>query len=147
QTLQIRRHLDGKRSLATRMVNIPVGKPMELRVFVDGDIVEVFLDERYSLVARAHHFPKSGAAGIGYFTNAGAFVVENVSIHSLIDIYDGAEPPPHDFSREPDPDRPGGSVNFPYPHANGYADPHEVFEIDGSLTLSCWFRAPEIMGK
>ena len=54
-----------ERCLVERAVSIVAGRPMTLRVFLDGDIVEVFLDDRWSLAGRAHH--ASAANRVGFF--------------------------------------------------------------------------------
>lgn len=53
---------DNNASLLTRHVDLPIGRPFKIRLFVAGTTMEVFLDERTSLSHRIYDNPEGGLA-------------------------------------------------------------------------------------
>lgn len=62
---------DIDRVLVSRTVPIPVGKPLKLRVFLAGSILEVFFGDRVSLTARLYS-RREGVVGIEFRDGRGA---------------------------------------------------------------------------
>lgn len=140
QTMTLRHHNDHLRALATSPIRISRNTPMNLRIYVDGDIVEAFFDNKFSLLGRAHEFPQEGR--MGFFTNSGAFAVSGISLHRLKTLYNLSEPPIYAHELKLDTTRgPGGSVYFGRLYANAYADASPRFQFSGSYTMECWYRA------
>ena len=62
---------DIDRVMVSRSVSIPVGKPMKVRVFVAGSILEVFFGDRVSLTARLYS-RREGLTGFEFRDGSGA---------------------------------------------------------------------------
>lgn len=61
--------LDGKGECWSELpVALPAGKPVHVQVFAEGDVIEVFVDGRYSLAARLPRV--DGALSLGFEGNA-----------------------------------------------------------------------------
>lgn len=138
QQLILRHHLDRQRYLAFQSIQVQADEPMELRVFVDGSVVECFLDNRFSLVGRAYSYPS--VHRIGFYSEGGGFQVEQVEVYGLKEVYTEPEPVPVEVRQEPDPRRTGRSVFFPRPFSNAHAPFHPVLNFEGSFTLECWVK-------
>ncbi|MDW8207761.1 MAG: LamG-like jellyroll fold domain-containing protein [Chloroherpetonaceae bacterium] len=136
QRLLLKRHGERERHLVSSAIRIRSNTPLRLRVFVDGDIVEAFLDDRYSIAGRAH--VNSGMHQIGFYAEGGACRVERPTVYTLKPIYTAPPPEPIDLTPAPNPTRSrGGSVLFPRPGANVYTPFHPVLNFAGSFTLEC----------
>jgi sucrose-6-phosphate hydrolase SacC (GH32 family) len=136
QRLLLRRHGEQRRHLVSTAIRIRLNAPLRLRVFVDGDIVEAFLDDRYSIAGRAHVNP--GMHRIGFYAEGGTFQVERPTVYTLKPIYTAPPPEPIDLTPAPDRARSGGgSVLFPIPGANVYTPFHPALNFEGSFTLEC----------
>jgi len=72
---------DLDRVLVSRSLAIPVGKPLKVRMFLAGSILEVFLGDRASLTARLYTRPE-GLTGFEFRDGTGA--VRNVQWRPLI---------------------------------------------------------------
>ncbi len=81
QRLFLRRHGDPNRSLAETAIHVPLNTPLKLRVFVDGDIVEAFLADRFSLAGRAQ--VASGQNRTGFYVIGGRCAVNRPTIYRL----------------------------------------------------------------
>jgi beta-fructofuranosidase len=80
QRLLLRHHRDASRSLAETRIQVRPNAPLKLRVFVDGDIVEAFLDDRFSLAGRAHTAP---AHRTGFYSVGGACEIRRPTLYRL----------------------------------------------------------------
>lgn len=144
RTFSLRRHHDHERTIVSQVVELPLGSPMELRIFVDGGIVEAFLDQRYALAGRIH--PTSGmGARINLFTHGGAVSFSGTSIHGLRRLYEVIDPPAIPLPPVKEGSGPadyGNAIYFPRPFGNAHTPGHEAFDFKDSFTISCRFMVP-----
>lgn len=82
QMMHLRTHLERRRTLVSRPIRIEPNTPHELRIFVDGDIVEIFLDDKYSMVGRAQT-TNVLQHKVGFYVDRGYFKVEDTTIYSF----------------------------------------------------------------
>lgn len=136
QRLLLKRHRERERYLVSKAIRIQPDAPLKLRVLVDGDIVEAFLDDRYSIAGRAHVNP--GTHRIGFYAEGGACRVTRPTVYTLKPVYTAPQPEPINLTPAPDPMHSGGSsVLFPGPGANVYTPFHPALNFTGSFTLEC----------
>jgi len=137
--LIFRHHLERSKIIASQTIFTESRKDMELRIFVDGSIIECFLDNRFSLAARA--YTDKGSYKIGFYSENGGFKISNIKVYSLKDVYQEASLPPINLYPEPDSKHNSGkSILFPKLGANIYTPYDPVLNFSDSFTLECWVK-------
>jgi sucrose-6-phosphate hydrolase SacC (GH32 family) len=67
-----------------RTVKIDITKPVEIQAFVQGAIIECFVNKRWAFTCRAYDF---GSGGLGLKVDGGQATVQQMSVHTLADGY------------------------------------------------------------
>jgi len=148
QQMLLRRHLDRRRAIVAQDIMIAPDTQVELRVFVDGTIVEAFLDNRFSLAGRAH--VTSTADRIGFYSDCGEFEASGIEGYDLKDIRakTAAEAP---VNLVPPPDAAtaslGKSILFPRMTASVYTPYGPQLNPTDGLTLECWLKPTKGAGR
>lgn len=91
QQLIIRKH--GKRfgCYACQDIHVKPGEKLSLRVIVEADMVEVFLNDRYALASRCYQVGRD--APMGFFIEEGSGELQGSAVHALAEapaLVDGA---------------------------------------------------------
>ncbi|MCX7020095.1 MAG: GH32 C-terminal domain-containing protein [Candidatus Sumerlaeota bacterium] len=140
QRLLLRPHVERRRELASQKAAIRTGEPVELRVLVDGDIVEAFLGGRYSLAGRIHS--AASARGAALYAQGSDASFSGIAAWRLTPVYTASEPPR--LNLRPAPERAhsgaGECVLFPKHVANVYAAPDPALQFSGGFTLELWAK-------
>ncbi len=137
--LILREHLERRKVLAFQSVEIKQQKPMELRVIVDGSIIEAFLDNRFSLAGRA--YKNAVCQYFGFYSDADQFSVRDCTVHGLKEIFSPSEEAKMSTNILPDRTRlPGSCIFFPQASSNTFSPFDPVMNFTGSFTLECWIK-------
>jgi sucrose-6-phosphate hydrolase SacC (GH32 family) len=137
--LILREHLERRKTLAFQSIDIEPEKPMELRVIVDGSIVEAFLDDRYSLAGRAYVNP--GSQSLGFYSDEGEFSVSDLAVYGLKEIFSSSDETRLTTHIQPDiTHQPGNCIFFPQASSNVYSAFDPGMNFEGSFTLECWIK-------
>lgn len=143
QKLVLRRHLDRRREIVSQDISLRPGKPVEIRVFVDGTIIEAFLDGRFCLAGRAHQQP--AAQRVGFYSKYGAFEARDIQVFQLKDVRTGKEANPVDLAPTPAQGTaaPGNALLLPRMTAHCYTPFVPSLNPQDGLTLECWAKPTE----
>ena len=128
--------------IASKPVSLAAGQPIGLRLFLDGDVFEAFVDDKWSLAARA----QDSAAGdrTGFFVESAAAVQVATAtfthpvLHGVAQMYD--DPPTPQTLPTASPARPGNSAAFPTASSNIYCPYDPILNFASSFSLECWVR-------
>lgn len=138
QLLRLTRQGERERSLSVTRIRVQADTPLSLRVFLDGEMIEAFLDDKFSLGGRVQDNWRGDR--IGFFVEGGAAEVSRVRLYPLRPIRTepllqqiALQPPTHAGASS------GNSALFASARANVFAPAHPVLDFTESFTLSCWF--------
>lgn len=137
--LVLREHFERRKILAFQSIEIRPQQQMELRVIVDGSIIEAFLDNRFSLAGRAYNNP--GNQRFGFYSDSGHFSVRDCTVYGLKEIFSPSEE--SKLSTDIIPDKthqPGSCLFFPQASSNAYSPFDPAMNFSGSFTLECWIK-------
>jgi beta-fructofuranosidase len=84
--LIFRNHFEKQTKITAVPISINRSEKMKLRIIVDGNTIEVFLNDKYSLTAR--NYTSASKNVIGLFAENGKAGFTNIEIYSLKSIYD-----------------------------------------------------------
>jgi len=136
QFLLLRTRHEMDRNLASTEIALSSGEAAHLRLFVDGDIVEAFLNDRFSLVGRIHRMPTNPRAG--FYVQRGEAAIQDIARHELQFLFP-AQPA---ASNRIEPDfatlkSSPGSALFPIMSAHVYTPFGPELNFQESFTLEC----------
>lgn len=140
QMLRLTRQGERERSLAVTQIRVRPNTPLNLRVFLDGEMIEAFLDDKFALGGRIQDNMRGNR--VGFFADGGAAEVSRVRIHPLRPIR--TTPLLQEMSLSPAVDAspsPGNAALFASARANVYAPSHPALDLPDSFTLSCRLKA------
>lgn len=136
QVLLLRTRHELHRHLAFTEISLSSGETAHLRMIVDGDIVEAFLNDRYSLVGRIHRMPAHPRTG--FFVHRGEATIRKIARYELKMLF----PPQSPKSNRITPDAAtlndsAGSALFPVMSAHVYTRFQPELNFQESFTLEC----------
>lgn len=79
--LILREHFERMDKITSIPIEIKYNEGMKLRVIIDGNIIEVYLDNQFALSGRIHKF--TSVNKLGLFTEYGSFEAKDINIYSL----------------------------------------------------------------
>jgi beta-fructofuranosidase len=85
RTLSLRQHLDPRRIITTTALPLAPGEPAHVRLFLDGELVEVFVNDQWSLAGRIHRATPNPRLGL--FIAQGACAVSAIRRHALKPLF------------------------------------------------------------
>ena len=139
QILRLTRQGERERSLAITNIRVRPNAPLHLRVFLDGEMIEAFLDDKFALGGRIQDNMRGNR--VGFFADGGAAEISLVRLHPLRPIR--TTPLLREMPVRPAPDAfssPGNAALFASARANVYAPPHPALDFTDSFTLTCWLK-------
>ena len=79
--LILREHFERMDKIAGIPIEMKYNNAMKLRIITDGNIIEVYLDDKFALSGRIHKFTSVNKLGV--FTEYGSLEAKNINIYSL----------------------------------------------------------------